>query len=82
MKSRGDVIQSLKKAGAKDDIADKNGWTPADYMALWAGNADAAEKLRRMTGQPSAKVPNAPADAENPPPKQGSKPCGPAAPRH
>ena len=73
MKTRGDVINQLKTAGGKDDIADKHGWTPADYMALWAGNAEAAEKLRRMTGQPSGKVPNAPDDAENPPPRQGGK---------
>jgi len=82
LKSRKGVIDALKKAGAKDDIADKHGWTPADYMALWEGNAQAAEKLRRMTGQPRVKVPNAPSDVENPPPKQGGKPRGPHAPHH
>lgn len=49
MKSRKSVIEKLKAAGGKDDIADQCGWTARDYMALWAENADAATKLKQRT---------------------------------
>jgi hypothetical protein len=51
-------------------------------MALWAGNAEAAEKLKNMTGQPAGRTPSEPNDPSNPPPQRTGKPCGPAAPRH
>lgn len=47
-RTRGDIIALLKAAGAADDVADKQGWTPRDYMALWDDNPAAAERLRVM----------------------------------
>ena len=53
MKARRKVIDLLKKAGAKDDIKDKQGWTAADYMLLWEENAAAAEKLKQFMSLPN-----------------------------
>src|SRR6218665_2452668 len=69
MKSRKGVIEKLKAAGAKDDIADQCGWSARDYMALWAENADAAAKLKQRTDM---HTPHAPDD--------GGKDRPPAAP--
>jgi ankyrin repeat protein len=53
MKSRRKIIDLLKKAGARDDVKDKQGWTPADYMILWEENAAAAEKLKQFLQIPN-----------------------------
>lgn len=80
MKSRKGVIEKLKAAGAKDDIADQCGWRASDYMALWAENADAAAKLKHHEG------PHAPDAADDlpggarPPAALPPKPAKPAAP--
>jgi hypothetical protein len=84
MKSRGDIIRRLKAAGAKEDIADKHGWTARDYMQLWEENAHAAEKLKHLAGQDSggAIAPEGQHGAQPPAPGSGAKPCSPPAPRH
>jgi ankyrin repeat protein len=46
VKARGKIIDLLKKAGARDDAPDAQGWTAADYMMIWAENAAAAAKLK------------------------------------
>lgn len=56
-KIRSAIIELLLGAGAKDDIKDKNGWTPNDYMALWAQNADAAQKLKEFLGLGNSSAP-------------------------
>lgn len=85
MKSRKEIIAQLKAAGGKDDITDKHGWSARDYMSLWEENADAAQKLKHITGNggisganDTHRPPNTPAL----PPQNGAKPCGPPAPRH
>ncbi|MDY0009069.1 MAG: ankyrin repeat domain-containing protein [Bdellovibrionales bacterium] len=98
MKSRGDIIESLKSAGATDDLNDKHGWTARDYMQLWAENSDAAQKLKQMSGSgkppahaadtppapPAGPVPPIDSDLMPPPkpPHNGAAPCGPRAPHH
>ncbi len=56
LRTRADIIALFKDAGARDDIADKQGWTARDYMALWDDNPAAAERLRvMMTGRQNLK---------------------------
>lgn len=51
-RTRAAIIALLQTAGARDDVADKQGWTARDYMALWDDNPAAAERLRvMMTGR-------------------------------
>ena len=55
-------------AGARDDVADRQGWTARDYMKLWEDNPAAAEKLRvMMTGRQSIGG----GGAKPPPPPKG-----------
>lgn len=52
LRARATIIDELIKAGARDDVADKQGWTARDYMTLWDSNPEAAERLRvMMTGR-------------------------------
>ena len=51
------IIDLLLKAGAKDDIKDKNGWTAKDYMILWEQNAEAAGKLKDYLGLGNTRAP-------------------------
>lgn len=90
MKSRKKVIEILRKAGAREDVPDRNGWTAAEYMAIWAENAEAAAKLRDLIAAQIGKGPARPETEIVPPGKTPcgrcgqvvAKPCGPAAPRH
>lgn len=64
LRGRGAIIDQLKAAGARDDIADKQGWTARDYMALWEDNPAAAERLRLLLSGRQTMKPGTP-----PPPK-------------
>ena len=72
MRSRKDVIDLLRKAGAEETPKDKHGWTPADYMQLWEENAAAAEKLKLYLQIPEGLSPKG--GHKSPEPK---KPCPP-----
>lgn len=74
MKSRKYIIESLKRAGARDDVKDKYGFTAADYMILWAENADAAAKLKLYIDAENAKL--------HPSGNSSFRPKGPGAPIH
>lgn len=66
-RTRGAIIALFTAAGARDDVADKQGWSARDYMALWDDNPAAAERLRvMMTGRQTL---NKGAGAKPPPPK-------------
>lgn len=68
MKSRKNVIEKLKAAGAKDDTPDQCGWSARDYMALWAENADAAARLKQRADIHTPDAADAPRkEADRPP---------------
>lgn len=49
-RAHGRTIALLIASGARQDVVDTHGWTPADYMQLWEKNAAAAEKLVAYRG--------------------------------